>query len=210
MWPRRDKPPGQGHWPTSQAEAACRSAGSRTEAAVRDGTAASGTLPCTDVLLPRMRTGRAYTVRSTSPSLPAGFLNYSLEGRVQKVTVHWLTHANTFHRTRRTAWNRLQVWKLSGQALLRACSSEGRTARAAGDQHSTGMPLAGPFLIRSTKPQGTPGFTWTRNVGAKPDKGELITKAIYPIVAVATHRQPTRSDVLLLRKAASLNEGGRT
>lgn len=104
-----------------------------------------GHYPSPMFFCPECELGRDYTVRSTSLSLPAGFLNYSLEGRVQKITVHWLTHANTFHRTRRTAWNRLQVWKLSGQALLRACSSEGRTARAAGDQHSTGMPLAGAF-----------------------------------------------------------------
>lgn len=66
----RDKPPGQGHWPTSRAEAAChvlgpagvRAAGQRLQSVTapvsRDGTAASGTLPFTDVLLPRMRTGK--------------------------------------------------------------------------------------------------------------------------------------------------------
>lgn len=78
---------GQGHWPTSRAEAAChvlgpagvQAAGQRLQSVTapvsRAGTAASGTLPFTDVLLPRSELGRDYTVRSTSLSLPAGFLN---------------------------------------------------------------------------------------------------------------------------------------
>lgn len=217
VWPRRDKPPGRAlasnpsrggpatGWALQERRQQDRGCSQSLRLFPGMEQQLLGHYPSPMYFCPECELGRDYTVRSTSLSLPAGLLNYSWEGRVQKITGHWLTHANTFHRTRRTAWNRLQVWKLSGQALPRACSSEGRTARAAGEQHSTGMPLA--FGQPSHKE--TTGFTWTKNAGAKPDEGELITKAIYPRAAVATHRQPTRSD-LLLRKAASLNEGGRT
>lgn len=74
-------------------------------------------------------------------------------------------------------------------------------------QHSTRMPWQETSSLGQPSHKETTGFTDTKNKRAKPDEGELITKAIYPTFAAATHRQPMRSDVLLMRMAASLNKG---
>lgn len=110
----------------------------------------------------------------------------------------------------RTAWNRLQIWKFSGQALPRACNSEGGLQGRQRNSTAQGCPRRRLSSFRQPSHKETTGFRGTKNIRAKPDEGELITKAIYAIFAVATHHQRTRSDVLLLREAASLNEGGRT
>lgn len=110
------------------------------------------------------------TVRSTSLAVPAGLLNCILEGRVQAV-INWLTQANTLHRGRNSLEPRRQVWKRSGQALLREPAASGRTAETAAGKQQTargGHSLRDfPLLPSQPSHKGTTRFTCTKNIRAK-------------------------------------------
>lgn len=172
----------------------------------RDGTAGS----FLDTTLPRGTSapnelGRKGLQREKHEPVFAGWIpGLHLEGRVQKITVHWLTHANTVHRTRTNSLESTAGLETLWPSPARACSSEGGLqGRQRTAQHKDA--LAGDFLLRSAKPQETTGFTGTKNRRANPDEGELITKAIYSTLAVATHRQPRCP----LDEKGSVSERGR-
>lgn len=144
MWHCRDKPPGQGHWPTSRAEAGLPRLGLQERRQQDRGWSAtapvSRTLPFTEALLPQCELGRDHSVRSTSLSWPAGFLNYGLEGRVQKITVHWLTHANTVHRTRTNSLESTAGLETLWPSPAESLQQRGRTARAQRNSTAQGCP----------------------------------------------------------------------
>lgn len=123
--------------PAEAGPAGAQAAGQRLPSATAP---VSRTLPFTEALLPQCELGRDHSVRSTSLSWPAGFLNYSLEGRVQKITVHWLTHANTVHRTRTNSLESTAGLETLWPSPAESLQQRGRTARAQRNSTAQGCP----------------------------------------------------------------------
>lgn len=88
---------------------------------------------------------------------------------MQKITVHWLTHANTVHRTRTNSLESTAGLETLWPSPARACSSEGglqgqqRTAQhkdaLAGDSHSVSQATR---RQQGSRAQRTEGLTQRR------------------------------------------------
>lgn len=151
---------GQGHWPTSRA-GPCRRAGSRTGAAVSHCSCFQGwngsfwdtTLHrCTSA--PK-RTGKGLHREKHEPVF-AGWIPQLVwrEGcrRSPFTGSHMLTH---FTEQKQPGID--CRFGNSRPSPAESLQQRGGHCQGGGGQHSTGCPSQKPFLIRSTKPQGTQG-----------------------------------------------------